>query len=69
MITTLSIAGMTCNRCVKHVDAALRAVPGVTAVDVKLAEHQARVVHDPATSPVTALIEAVTRAGYEARAP
>ena len=68
MITTLRITGMTCNGCVKHVDAALRAVPGVSAVDVKLADHQAQVVHDPERSPIASLVAAVALAGYEARA-
>ena len=67
MITTLRITGMTCNGCVKHVDAALRAVPGVSAVEVKLADHQAKVVHDPERSPVASLVAAVEQAGYEAR--
>jgi len=64
--TTLQITGMTCNGCVRHVDAALRGVPGVTAVEVELAGGQARVVHDPERSPVPGLIAAVAAAGYEA---
>lgn len=63
MITTLRVSGMTCNGCVKHVTAALREVPGVTAVDVDLANGRAKVVHD---ATVAALIAAVTEAGYEA---
>lgn len=66
MITTLRIKGMTCNGCVKHVDAALRAVPGVSAVEVKLAEHQAKIVHDPEQSPLGTLVAAIEQAGYEA---
>jgi copper chaperone CopZ len=65
VITTLDINGMTCNGCVKHVDQALRAVPGVTAVEVSLAEHRAKVVHDPERSPVPGLVAAVEGAGYE----
>ena len=59
---------MTCNRCVEHVDGALRAVPGVSAVEVILAENYAKVVHDPEQSPVPALIIAVETAGYSAAA-
>lgn len=59
---------MTCNGCVKHVDAALRAVPGVTAVEVNLAEQRAKVVHDDIAAPPAALVAAVEAAGYEARA-
>ena len=68
MITTLSIEGMTCNGCVKHVDAALRGVAGVSAVEVKLADNVAKVVHDPEQSPIASLIAAVAEAGYEAAA-
>lgn len=63
MVTTLSITGMTCNNCRKHVDAALREVPGVTAVEVDLSAGSAKVVHE--TEP-TALIAAVEAAGYQA---
>ncbi|HEU0035409.1 MAG TPA: heavy metal-associated domain-containing protein [Kofleriaceae bacterium] len=68
MITTLRITGMTCNGCVKHVDAALRGVEGVSAVEVNLAEARAKVVHDPERSPTTSLVAAVHEAGYEAAA-
>jgi len=67
VITTLAISGMTCNGCVKHVDAALRAVPGVTAVEVNLAEQRAKIVHDDAAAPPAALVAAVEAAGYEAK--
>ena len=56
---------MTCNGCVKHVDRALRAVPGVSAVEVRLAEAKAKVVHEAA---IPALIAAVETAGYHATA-
>lgn len=64
MITTLRVTGMTCNGCRKHVDAALRKVPGVTAVEVDLPNGQAKVVHDD--TPVASLIAAVEGAGYQA---
>ena len=57
---------MTCNGCVKHVTRALRELPGVSAVEVSLAEHQAKVVHDPEQSPVPSLLAAVEAAGYHA---
>ena len=66
MITTLAIEGMTCNGCVKHVGDALRARPGVSAVEVKLAEASAKVVHDPEQSPLASLVAAVVDAGYQA---
>lgn len=60
---------MTCNGCVKHVDQALRAVPGVTAVEVTLAEHRAKIVHDPAQATLPSLVAAVEGAGYTCHAP
>jgi copper chaperone CopZ len=62
----LDIRGMTCNGCVRHVGEALRAVAGVSGVDVSLADNRARVIHDPATAPIANLVGAVEAAGYEA---
>ncbi|MEJ7601064.1 MAG: heavy metal-associated domain-containing protein [Kofleriaceae bacterium] len=66
MTSTLAITGMTCRNCVRHVEAALRALPGVSAVEVKLADHAASVVHDPERSPVATLVDAIVDAGYTA---
>lgn len=62
--TILTVTGMSCGSCVRHVTSALRAVPGVSKVTVQqtgLAEVQ----HADETS-VDALILAVREAGYEA---
>lgn len=56
---------MTCNGCVRHVDKALRAVPGVTAVEVNLGDGSAKVVHEESARNDD-LIAAVQAAGYEA---
>ncbi len=64
VITTLRVIGMTCNGCRKHVDAALRGVSGVTAVEVDLSGGSAKVVHDEV--PTTSLVAAVENAGYQA---
>ncbi len=56
---------MTCNNCVRHVDKALRAVPGVTTVEVSLPDKTAKIVHEDAT-PLPTLVSAVESAGYEA---
>jgi copper chaperone len=64
VITTLRITGMTCNGCVNHVDKALRALPGVSATTVSLAQSSATIVHDPEQSPITSLVAAVEAAGY-----
>jgi copper chaperone CopZ len=65
----LRITGMTCNRCVMHVDSALRAIPGVAGVEVMQVAQQAKVVHDPEQSPLPILIAAIEGAGYSASAP
>jgi copper chaperone CopZ len=56
---------MTCNGCVKHVDKALRSVPGVESVQVSLPDQTAKVEHTD-TAGVPAMIAAVESAGYEA---
>jgi copper chaperone len=65
VVTNLRITGMTCNHCVHHVGDALRAVPGVSAVDVELEAGRAKVVHD-APIEFAQLVRAVESAGYEA---
>ena len=62
MKKTVKIEGMMCMHCVKHVDKALNAVEGVTAVNVSLEEKQA-VVEGSMTD--EALKAAVEDAGYE----
>jgi copper chaperone CopZ len=42
MIQTISVTGMTCQNCVRHVSQALSALPGVRSVDVDLASGAAR---------------------------
>lgn len=59
---------MTCNGCVRHVESALRTLPGVSAVEVSLPDQCAKIVHDPAQSPVISLIAVVQDAGYTAAA-
>jgi copper chaperone CopZ len=60
-IRTYPIQGMTCGGCVRHVEKALRAVPGVTAVTVDLAAGTATV---EGTAPAAALAASVAEAGY-----
>ena len=61
----LSIAGMTCEGCVKSVTKALCAVPGVTRVDVSLDRGEAVILHDPAQAPLSKLRTAVEDAGFD----
>lgn len=59
---TIAVEGMMCPRCVAHVTDALKAVSGVSAVEVSLESKTATVT---ATSPRAKLVEAITKAGYE----
>lgn len=62
----LTVQGMTCAGCARHVQEALTAVPGVAAATVNFITKQARV--ELATPEVTSaqLLGAITKAGYQA---
>lgn len=61
---TLSVPGMTCAACPFTVKAALNKVEGVSSVDVRYEERDARVTFDDAKTSVEALTQATTKAGY-----
>jgi copper chaperone len=62
----LKVEGMDCEGCEKSVTRMLCAVPGVSAVDVSLAQARARVTYDPAQAGLADFKRAVERAGYKA---
>jgi Cu+-exporting ATPase len=62
----LSVTGLHCAACVARVEAALRAVPGVSDVAVNLVAGLARVRLDWDRAGVTDLVAAVRKAGYDA---
>ena len=64
MTKTVSVEGMMCQHCVKHVHDALVKVPGVSSADVSLQEKKARVECGASVSD-DALRAAVVDAGYE----
>jgi len=66
--TVIHVRGMTCGNCVHHVEQALRAVAGVTAVAVDLATGAVRISHGP-TLDLTAVLTAIDDAGYSTGAP
>jgi copper chaperone len=66
--TILNVTGMSCGSCVRHVTAALKAVPGVSEVNVQLRAGTVEVRHEDSAS-VSALAEAVREAGYELGVP
>jgi len=62
----LSVTGMTCASCVGRVEKALKAVPGVSGASVNLATERASITAAGGV-PASALIQAVAKAGYEAK--
>ncbi len=64
----LSVQGMSCENCAKHVTEALEKVPGVTKVTVSLRDNTAEVELGTDAGDVTPqLLQAVEQAGYEAQ--
>jgi copper chaperone len=60
--TFLKIEGMTCMHCKMRVEKALKGVPGVTSVQVDLANKQAVVV---GSAEQAVMAKAVVEAGYK----
>ncbi len=60
--TILKIEGMTCMHCKMRVETALKAVPGITGVQVDLAGKQAVVA---GSAERAAMVQAVDQAGYK----
>ena len=63
--TELTIGGMTCANCARHVTEAIQDVPGVAGASVQLDAGRATVRWKTAAN-VAAVVEAVKEAGYEA---
>jgi len=67
--TQLSVRGMTCQNCARHVREAISNVPGVSTASVNLEQHSASVRWaDGVDHNVDAVVRAVNEAGYEAEA-
>lgn len=65
--TRLSIGGMCCGACVRHVTRALDGMTGVLHVSVDLKANQATVEHLPDEADDKGLVAAIEAAGYTAR--
>jgi copper chaperone CopZ len=61
-VQTYTVKGMTCGGCVRHVEKALNATPGVSRATVDLASASATV---EGTATFEALAAQVAEAGYE----
>ena len=66
-VAVIEVGGMVCQNCVKHVNEALRQVPGVETVEVNLDKKQAQVIFDSGAASVAQLMQAVNGAGYDAK--
>ena len=62
---TLNIKGMTCGGCVKSVSEVLQKIPGISGVDVSLAENQATINYDPALAKSEQFKAAIEDAGFD----
>ena len=65
--TILSVEGMTCSSCIRHVESALAELEGTERVEVKLKDGKVRVEHDPSRATLDEMIRALGEAGYESR--
>jgi len=62
---TMNVSGMSCGGCVASVTRVLKAVPGVSDVEVSLSPGTAKVSFDPARTAAPALRSAIEDAGYD----
>ena len=68
-VVTIPIEGMACLACTAKVKSTLKAINGVTEVEVNLAGHDARVEYVEAKVSPAELISAINRLGYRASSP
>jgi copper chaperone len=61
----LTVRGMSCQGCVRNVTTLLTDVPGVTQVQVSLAEANARVLYDQQVVSLGRLRQVIDDAGFE----
>lgn len=65
-LSTLRLSGLHCAACAGIIERALRQQPGVLAAEVNAAAERLRLTWAPQQTRLSALVEAVRRAGYEA---
>jgi copper chaperone CopZ len=66
---TIPIEGMACLACTAKVKSTLKAINGVTEVEVNLASHDARVEYVEGKVSPEELVSAINRLGYRAGSP
>jgi Cu2+-exporting ATPase len=65
-MTTLAVENMHCGGCMRKVEAALAAVPGVTAARANLSARRVTAMHGSADVNAAGLVDALARAGFQA---
>ncbi|MDR1626456.1 MAG: heavy metal translocating P-type ATPase [Spirochaetia bacterium] len=63
---TIPIGGMTCAACSARVEKAIRKLDGIETATVNLATEKATVVYNPQSIRLSAIREAIEKAGYQA---
>ncbi|MDR2740771.1 MAG: heavy metal translocating P-type ATPase [Treponema sp.] len=63
---TIPIGGMTCAACSARVEKAIRKLEGIESASVNLATEKASVVYNPQVLRLSAIKEAIEKAGYQA---
>ena len=66
---TISVAGMSCGSCVRHIRTALEQQSGVKTAEVDLAAGEVTVCFNPELTKVEAIVEAIRKGGYQAAVP
>ncbi len=61
----IKVEGMSCQHCVKAVNGAVSALPGVANVTVDLEAKTVSVEHDPGQSSLNAIKAAIEDQGYD----
>ena len=65
----LHVRGMTCGGCERRVETVLGRLDGVRSATADHRAGQVRMLVDSAQTPVSALVEAITTAGYDVAPP
>ncbi len=61
----LKISGMTCDHCVKTIEKSIKALKGVSRVNVDLATQRAEVAYSPEAVSLDQIKKAIIEAGYQ----
>lgn len=63
------IQGMTCGNCVRHVEQALKKLPGISQLEVNLEKHEALVEYDSTLVTFETMAAILKDAGYTMAKP